>query len=321
MPWSEPIETRIEAATLRPAMRLLTTVTDQAEAKTLGDALYSDGVVTTLKETRDGAFAVWVHDEEQMDQARAFLNGFDPNTRRFAEMAREARTQRRQEAKADEQLRARTEKIRSQIEAKRNMRIGTVTAGLIAICVVMFLLTGMGQKSEVVRLFTFTPFTPVRGGIVFGHVSAIWHGQPWRLFTPMFLHFGFMHILFNMWWLKDLGTAIERVFSARYLLIFVLVTAAVSHVLEYAVSGPTRFGGMSGVVYGLFAFIWIRGRLDSSFPYRMPQQLVTFMLIWLGLGFTGWVGPIANWVHTGGLLVGVVWGVVSSGYVRRKLRR
>ena len=78
---------------------------------------------------------------------------------------------------------------------------------------------------------------------------------------------------------------------------------------------------MSGVVYGLFAFIWIRGRLDPSFPYHMPQQLVTFMLIWLGLGFTGWVGPIANWVHSGGLIVGALWGVSSSGDLRRKLRR
>ena len=302
-------------------MRLLTTVADGSEAKILGDALYADGVMTTIKETRDGTFAVWVHDEDQMEQARAFLGGFDPSASRFSDMARKARAQRRQQAKADEQLRARTEKIRNQIEARQSMRIGTVTAGLIVLCVVVFFLTGMGKQTEVVRLFTFTPLIPVRGGYVFGDVSAIWHGQPWRLFTPMFLHFGFMHIFFNMWWLKDLGTAIERVFSARYLLGFVLVTAVFSHVLEYAISGPTTFGGMSGVVYGLFAFIWIRGRLDPSFPYRMPQQLVTFMLIWLGLGFTGWVGPIANWVHTGGLLAGAAWGIASSGYLRRKMGR
>ena len=315
------IETAIEATTLRPAMRLLTTVADQTEAKTLGDALYADGVVTTIKETRDHSFAIWVHDEDQMEQARAFVNGFDPSSSHVSELARKARAQRRQEAKADEQLRARTQKIRKQIEAKQNMRIGTVTAGLMLICVAVFLLTGMGEKTDVVRFFTFAPLVPVKGGYVFGDVSAIWLGQPWRLFTPMFLHFGFMHILFNLWWLKDLGTAIERVFSPRYLLVFILVTAAFSHVLEYAISGPTVFGGMSGVVYALLSFIWIRGRLDPSFPYRMPQQLVAFMLIWLVLGFFGWIGHIANWVHTGGLIVGAVWGVVSSGYIRRKLGR
>ena len=302
-------------------MRLLTTLPDQAEAKTLGDALYADGVMTTIKETRDSSFAVWVHDEDQMEQARVFLNGFDPNSSQVSDMARQARAHRSQEAKADERLRARTEKIRKQIDAKQNMRIGTVTAGLMGICVVVFVLTGMGDKMDVVRYFTFLPLVPVRGGYVFGDVNVIWQSQPWRLFTPMFLHFGLMHIAFNLWWLKDLGTALERVFSARYLLIFVLTTAALSHMLEYAVSGPTKFGGMSGVVYGLFAFIWIRGRLDQSFPYRMPQQLATFMLIWLGLGFTGWVGPIANWVHTGGLISGAVWAVISSGYIGRKLGR
>ncbi len=302
-------------------MRLLTTLPDQAEAKTLGDALYAEGVMPTIKETRDSAFAVWVHDEDRMEQARAFLNGFDSSSSHVSGMARQARTQRRQEAKTDEQLRARTEKIRKQIDAKQNMRIGTVTASLMGICVAVFVLTGMGDNTDVVRYFTFVPLVPVRGGYVFGDVNVIWQSQPWRLFTPMFLHFGLMHIAFNLWWLKDLGTAIERVFSARYLLIFVLATAAFSHVLEYVISGPTKFGGMSGVVYGLFAFIWIRGRLDPSFPYRMPKQLATFMLIWLALGFTGWVGPIANWVHTGGLISGALWAMISSGYIGRKLGR
>jgi GlpG protein len=295
-------------------MRLLTTVADQSEANTLRDALYSDDIVTTIKETRDGGFAVWVHDEDQMEIARAFLDGFDASASRFSDMARKARAQRRQEAKADEQLKTRTEKIRKQIEAKQSMRIGTVTAGLIGICAVVFLATYVGKRQDVLAMLTFVPIV---GGRAFGDVSAIWHGQPWRLITPIFLHFGYMHLLFNMWWLKDLGTALERVFSARYLLVFVLVVGVLSNTLEYLMSGPTVFGGMSGVVYGLFAFVWIRGRLDPSFPYRMPQQLVTFMLIWLGLGFTGWVGPIANWVHLGGLVAGAVWGAASSGRLQR----
>ena len=298
-------------------MRLLTTVKSQSEAKTLGDALYADGVPTMVQETRDGEFAVWVQDEDRMQHARAFLDGFDPEASRFAEMAKQARAQRREKAKADEKLRARTEKIRKQIEARQNMRIGPVTATLMAICALVFVFTGFGDDVRATALFTFIPIEFVKGKPYFGDVSTIWTAQPWRLFTPMFLHFGWLHIAFNLWWLKDLGTAIERVFSSRYLLMLVLCIAVFSHALEYLVSGPTRFGGMSGVVYGLFAFIWIRGRLDPSFPYRMPQVLVTFMLLWLGLGFVGFIGHIANWVHLGGLIVGAAWGVLSSGYFRR----
>ena len=294
-------------------MRLLTTVTTRPEAQTLGDALYADGVATTVKETRDGHYAVWVHDEGLMDKAKSFLGTFDPDAAKFTEMAKQARAKKKQEAKADEALRARTEKIRRQIEAKQNMRIGPVTVTLIATCVVVFFASDMGANGNaLVSLFTFVPVEWVRGGYIPGSVSAIWEGQPWRLFTPMLLHFGWLHIFFNMWWMKDLGTAIERVFSSRYLLVLVLVIAAVSHVLEYVMSGPRIFGGMSGVVYGLFAFIWIRGRFDPSFPYRIPQQLVTFMLIWLALGFTGLVGHIANWVHLGGLLTGAAWGFVTA---------
>lgn len=301
-------------------MRLLTTVDSRDAAQTLGDALYADGVATTVKETRDGGFAVWVHDEDRMDHAKTFLDGFDPSSEQFAEMAKEARVQKRREAKADQVLRARTEKIRRQIEAKQSMRIGTVTAGLIGICAIVFVLTGMGENIDMVGLFTFVPVLPTKGGYIPGNASDLIE-QPWRLVTPMFLHFGWLHIFFNLWWLKDLGTAIERVFSARYLLVFVLVVAVFSHALEYAMTGGRIFGGMSGVVYALFSFIWIRGRLDPSFPYRIPQQLVTFMLIWLVLGFTGWVGHIANWVHSGGLIAGALWGVLSSGYLGRKLGR
>ncbi len=114
-------------------MRLLTTAKNEAEARTLGDALYAHGIRATIKETRDGEYAVWVQDEDHMEQARAFLNSFDPNATRFEEMAKHARAQRRQEAKADEKLRTRTDKIRKQIEARQNMRIGPVTAVLMAI--------------------------------------------------------------------------------------------------------------------------------------------------------------------------------------------
>lgn len=302
-------------------MRLLVTMPDESTAKTLGDALYAQGIAATVNATRDGEFAVWVHDETQMQDAKTFFEGFNPREERFSEMARQARAKKKQEQKELRDLHARTERMRDQIEARQSMRIGRVTLGLIIISVLVFALTDMGEKTDVVALFTLVPVKALGGSLhAVGDISALWRGQPWRIVTPIFLHFGFLHIVFNMWWLKDLGTAIERVFSPAYLVGFVLVTAVFSHLTQYYFIGPGIFGGMSGVVYGLFGFIWVRGRLDPSFPYRMPQGLVIFMMIWLALGFTGWVGPIANGVHGGGLVVGVGWGLLSSGYLKRILR-
>lgn len=310
-------------------MRLLTTVENEAEAETLGDALYADGVATTIKETRDGKHAVWVQDEDRMDEARAFLNGFDPGAERFEKMAKQARAKRREEAKADERLRVRTEKIRKKIAAHQNMRVGPVTAVLIAISVVVFVFTDFGVNADSRSYFLITSVHQVGNQLARATIPFTLTHEPWRLITPIFLHgggagsqavaMGFVHIGFNMWMLYILGTALERALSWWYLLSLVLVSAAFSNLLQLYIAGPF-FGGMSGVVYALFGYIWIRGKYDPGFPYRMPQQVVTFLLFWLVLGFTGFMN-MANGAHAGGLIVGAVWGLFASGYLGRKLRR
>jgi len=311
-------------------MRLLTTVDSRAAAQTLGDALYADGVATTVKETRDGEFAVWVHDEERMEDAKAFLGSFDPEASQFAEMAKKARAKKRKEAKADAELRARTEKIRQQIEAKQNMRIGKATGALIAISVIVFVFTDFGMNDEARSYFQIAEIQRIGNQFFHATLPHIITHEPWRLVTPIFLHggggagaqgtmMGFVHLGFNMWMLYIIGTAVERAHSWWYMLLLVLVSAAVSNALQLYFVGPL-FGGMSGVVYALFGYIWIRGKYDPTYPYRMPQQVVTFLVAWMVLGFVGFMN-MANWAHGGGLAVGVVWGFLASGYLGRRLRR
>ncbi len=302
-------------------MRLLTTLQDESTARTLGDALFAQGMPASVKTTRDGNFAVWVHEEDHLQQAQSFLSSYDPQDTRTSELARQAREQRRQEARSVRELQQRTEKMRRQLEARQQMRIGRVTLLLMVISGVVFFATEYGARLNIVQMLTFTPFHVAGTRVDFATGLGPTLAEPWRLVTPIFLHFGFLHILFNMWWLKDLGSAIERVFSPLYLLLLVLAIGLGSNFLEWKMSGPTMFGGMSGVVYGLFAFIWVRGRFDPGFPYRVPSQIVTFMLLWLGLGFTGLIGHIANWVHLGGLVGGAVWGFVSSGHRGRQRPR
>ena len=45
---------------------------------------------------------------------------------------------------------------------------------------------------------------------------------------------------------------------------------------------------------------------------------MTFLLAWLALGFLGFM-RMANGAHVGGVLVGMVWGFLASGYLKRKL--
>ena len=139
---------------------------------------------------------------------------------------------------------------------------------------------------------------------------SIQRGQIWRLITPIFLHFNLLHILFNMMALIALGTAIEyRRGTLRYLLM-VLLIAAGSNVTQFIMSGPA-FGGMSGVVYGLFGYLWIKGKYDPTFGVRLNQEAITSMLLWLVLCMTGILGPIANAAHVAGLIIGILLAAIS----------
>ena len=47
--------------------------------------------------------------------------------------------------------------------------------------------------------------TPTVPSALFIYMYDVLRGQIWRLITPIFIHFDVMHILFNMWMLRDLG--------------------------------------------------------------------------------------------------------------------
>jgi GlpG protein len=133
----------------------------------------------------------------------------------------------------------------------------------------------------------------------------------WRLITPIFIHFSLLHILFNMLWLRDLGGMIEGRQSTGKLAILVLAIAVCSNLGQFLVGGPV-FGGMSGVVYGLLGYIWMRGKFDPGSGLFVHPVTVGMMIIWFFACFTPIVPHVANAAHGVGLVMGVAWGYLSS---------
>jgi GlpG protein len=113
-----------------------------------------------------------------------------------------------------------------------------------------------------------------------------------------------------MYWLFFLGRLIEARKGSLFLLAFVLVIAIPSNLAQFILSGPL-FGGMSGVVYGLFGYIWMKGRFAPREGLALDPTTVVIMLVWLVLGYLGMMN-MANTVHTVGLIVGVTWGYLTS---------
>jgi GlpG protein len=110
--------------------------------------------------------------------------------------------------------------------------------------------------------------------------GKIREGQVWRLFTPIFLHGSFLHILFNMLWLWVLGTQIERRLSKFRYILLTLTIAAISNTSQYLASGPD-FLGYSGVVIGYLGFIWQRQRVAPWEGFSLTRSMFIFLLIYV----------------------------------------
>ena len=152
-------------------------------------------------------------------------------------------------------------------------------------------------------------------------LEHLWQG--WRWITPAFFHFGWMHIGFNVLWWFLLGRLVEFYQGSVRLLILFLAAALIPNFAQYIVTG-VDFGGLSGVVYGLFGYVWVYGHLRPGEGLHVSMSLMVQILAWLVLGFTGWfedwVGiRMANAAHLGGLLVGafLAWLYALNATARR----
>ncbi len=179
-----------------------------------------------------------------------------------------------------------------------------------------FLLFKLNAASWIAAL-TFTPFERTAEAIEFQSMGS----QYWRLVTPIFLHFGWLHIAFNCLWLWELGARVEQVMGHFNTLMLFLFIAVVSNVSQFMFGGEGLFGGMSGVVYGLLGFSWMAPLLQPAWPIQPPKAVMILMVGWLVACMFGLVevlgfGAIANAAHLGGLLCGLALGAVLGAFSR-----
>ncbi len=153
-------------------------------------------------------------------------------------------------------------------------------------------------------------------------LPEIHQGQWWRLVTPIFLHFSIFHIVFNMLWTWELGRIVEHQQGAWLLVILVCGISVISNLAQYLVSGPL-FGGMSGVIYGLFGYTWIQSLTNPRFRIRLNPAIIKLMLGWFVLCWSGLLEKffglaVANTAHSAGLASGAVMALIVSGIVRSR---
>lgn len=196
-----------------------------------------------------------------------------------------------------------------------------VTVAMVAVSLVIFALIGVFGDLLIVAL-TIVPIGIVGGELSYGSLAdTLASGQVWRLLSPAFLHFGWMHLIFNLMWVWYFGRQVEALQGGRTLLLLVVLAGVLANLAQYA-TGTVLFGGMSGVVYALLGHVWLMSRRVPGSGFFVPQMLVVFMLGWMIFTMTDMAGVVgfgnvANEAHLGGLLVGLVTGWYYSA---RRLR-
>ncbi len=302
-------------------MRKIGTLDDARLTERFADHLTAQHMEHSIEANEAGAWDVWIHDDAQLDGARRQLHDFlaDPDAETFIDATPMA-----EDISAEEAL--------HQGSYERNMRrarhamswswiqLTPVTNVLILLAALVTALTGFGTQHHATQPFLISGYE-VRGDYIHyeSDLPEIRAGQVWRLLTPIFLHFDLLHLLLNLWWMRDLGTAVERNSGRRTLIGLVLVIAVLSNLGQFYSSGPS-FGGLSGIVFGLLGYAWLRGKYDLTSGLYVPPRTATMMVIWFFVCMTGAVGPIANVVHGVGLSVGLVWGYAAARWTPRRGR-
>ncbi len=130
--------------------------------------------------------------------------------------------------------------------------------------------------------------------------------QLWRWFSHALLHFGLMHILFNMLWWWYLGGVVEKRLGSGKLVVLLLIPSLLSGWMQVKYSGAV-FGGMDGVVYALMGYSWLWGQRIPSKGIHLESGLLVFVLIWLLLGYYGVFGqPMSTMANLMGLVIGLM---------------
>jgi membrane associated rhomboid family serine protease len=160
--------------------------------------------------------------------------------------------------------------------------------------------------------------------------------RPWSPLTYMFVHGGFMHVLFNMVGVFFFGPPLEREMGGTAFIRYYVacgIGAALTALLLVGLIGTPLVIGASGAVFGvMLAFAWKWPDAPIYIWGLLPVK-AKWMVGVLGLGAlwatmqAGRGGGVAHWAHLGGLVTGIVYlkygDVMTTRFraLRRRTRR
>ena len=296
-------------------MRRIGQLDTEAQARLFADYLFVHDIEAQVELVKGGpAWAVWIVEEDRVAEGKALLSRFRsmPDAEELQQAAAAAAA-RRQEQPGEPPAESRRWKPAGALSWLPGA--GIVTQALLAIAIVAALATRLGQDPRWTGWLLISNVSPLASARFWTALPEIASGQWWRFVTPVFLHFSLWPLLFNLLWLQDLGTVLERRIGAWRFAGLVALFAAVSNLAQFLAAGA-QFGGLSGVVYGVFGYLWVRGKRDFHFHVVFSPLTSGLLLVYLALGIFGVLGPTANAAHFSGFATGGLLGWLAAWRTR-----
>ncbi len=264
---------------------------------TFSKLLREHGLVHRISE-ESGQQVIWVNSETEAEFLRKALQQWQEQA------ASTAATQPRQSYQA----------LASTFNYKKllnglvaSVYLTPVTLLLFSVCIVVAVISRLGANPNTVTLL-FYPALSAAGFIpLVLSIDSV--GSALQTLTPMFLHFGELHLVFNMLWLWYFGRQLEAIHPSWFVAGLIVVMAFVSNTAQFMMSESRNFGGMSGVIYGLMAYAWVVHTAMPRSYLSMNKNLLTFFVIALVVMEIVASSMIATAAHVGGLLSGLVLGL------------
>jgi GlpG protein len=321
-------------------MRQIGSLTSHADAQRFLAYLVTLRIDAQSDQEKD-RWVIWVHDEDRVPAAKAALTEFtaDPTAAKYQEAAKRADALIREEQNRRQESQKNVVEMRSRWGSGGPRRKAPLMISLCALAVLVGLLSGsifpdqarLRPESAIVSALKFNDPRSAATGAQTPEAArlspaspwgSIARGQFWRLVTPIFLHFGILHLVFNLYMFWRFAGQIEDVRGATKLALIVLVTAVLSNIGQAVAVGP-NFGGLSGVVYGLLGYLWMRVRQGNAEGYDLqPSTLVILLAFFVlcivrqepnfGQYLTALPDNVANVAHGVGLIAGVGLGLLPD---------
>ena len=179
----------------------------------------------------------------------------------------------------------------------------------------------------VMCIFGAHPTAPTVASIIkWGGIRSdlVAEGEWWRLFNSMFIHFGFLHLAMNMYFLYSIGRFLEEILGKLHILIIYFSTGLLAGLVSYfahknsMITSAGASGAIAGI-FGVYIFILLTPLIRKDIRSRLLKNVAQIIGINVIYGLSQGAG-IDHAAHLGGLASGFIIGGIFYLHLSGKFK-